>query len=91
MQIHLYSVIQISLSAHMHVLVPSRNKSIFGGSFFVEKITGRLEAMLLEAKGSWELAEKAYTSLLEDNPLDQVNSLNLLGKRKRDGGSQLVA
>lgn len=31
--------------------------------------------MLLEAKGSWELAEKAYTSLLEDNPLDQVNSL----------------
>lgn len=39
--------------------------------------------MLLEAKGSWELAEKAYTSLLEDNPLDQVNSLNLMGKPKR--------
>lgn len=36
--------------------------------------------MLLEAKGSWEMAEKAYTSLLEDNPLDQVNSLNLTGK-----------
>lgn len=29
--------------------------------------------MLLEAKGSWAEAEKAYSSLLEDNPLDQVN------------------
>ena len=38
--------------------------------------------MLLEVKGSWDLAEKAYTSLLEDNPLDQVKSLNLMGKPK---------
>lgn len=29
--------------------------------------------MLLEAKGSWAEAENAYASLLEDNPLDQVN------------------
>uniref|UniRef100_A0A5B7A6Q1 ER membrane protein complex subunit 2 n=2 Tax=Davidia involucrata TaxID=16924 RepID=A0A5B7A6Q1_DAVIN len=36
------------------------------------KRVGRLEAMLLEAKGSWAEAEKAYTSLLEDNPFDQV-------------------
>ncbi|GKV07322.1 hypothetical protein SLEP1_g19116 [Rubroshorea leprosula] len=36
------------------------------------KRVGRLGAMLLEAKGSWEEAEKAYSSLLEDNPLDQV-------------------
>ena len=28
--------------------------------------------MLLEAKGSWAEAEKAYSSLLEENPLDQV-------------------
>ncbi|KAF7142511.1 hypothetical protein RHSIM_Rhsim05G0161200 [Rhododendron simsii] len=28
--------------------------------------------MILEAKGSWAEAEKAYSSLLEDNPLDQV-------------------
>jgi len=27
---------------------------------------------LLEAKGSWAEAEKAYSSLLEDNPFDQV-------------------
>ncbi|KAL8148346.1 hypothetical protein AgCh_005643 [Apium graveolens] len=31
-----------------------------------------LEAMLLEAKGSWQHAEKAYSSLLEGNPSDQV-------------------
>jgi len=39
--------------------------------------------MLFEAKGSWELAEKAYASLLEDNPLDQVNSHNLIGIPKK--------
>jgi len=43
--------------------------------------------MLLEAKGSWEKAEKAYSSLLEDNPLDQVNSLNLTIGEKRGGGT----
>ncbi|KAJ6883747.1 hypothetical protein NC652_030865 [Populus alba x Populus x berolinensis] len=36
------------------------------------KRVGRLEAMVLEAKGSWGEAEKAYPSLLEDNPFDQV-------------------
>ncbi|KAK9083735.1 hypothetical protein Scep_030206 [Stephania cephalantha] len=36
------------------------------------KRIGRLEAMFLEAKGLWADAEKAYSSLLEDNPLDQV-------------------
>lgn len=40
--------------------------------FILAQITGRLEALLLEANGSWEEAEKAYSSLLEDNPLDQV-------------------
>lgn len=29
--------------------------------------------MLLEAKGSWSEAEKAYSSLLEDNQFDQVD------------------
>lgn len=28
--------------------------------------------MLLEAKGSWTEAEEAHSSLLEENPLDQV-------------------
>ncbi|XP_031128633.1 ER membrane protein complex subunit 2-like [Ipomoea triloba] len=36
------------------------------------KRVGRLEAMLLEAKGLWAEAGKAYSSLLEENPSDQV-------------------
>jgi tetratricopeptide (TPR) repeat protein len=36
------------------------------------KRVGRLEAMFLEAKGSWAEAEKAYSSLLEENPFDQI-------------------
>ncbi|KAH7849106.1 hypothetical protein Vadar_013062 [Vaccinium darrowii] len=36
------------------------------------KRVGKLEALILEAKGSWAEAEKAYSNLLEDNPLDQV-------------------
>ncbi|XP_030520768.1 ER membrane protein complex subunit 2 [Rhodamnia argentea] len=36
------------------------------------KRVGRLEGMLLEAKGLWAEAEKAYSSFLEDNPFDQV-------------------
>ncbi|THG12656.1 hypothetical protein TEA_029229 [Camellia sinensis var. sinensis] len=45
---------------------------------------GRLEAMLLEAKGLWAEAEKAYSSLLEDNPPDhQVRSYT--GNSKEDG------
>ncbi|KAI3725053.1 hypothetical protein L1987_64826 [Smallanthus sonchifolius] len=38
----------------------------------VSESSGRLEAMLLEAKGSWAEAEKAYTSILEDNALEQL-------------------
>lgn len=37
-------------------------------------ITGRLEALLLEAMGLWEEAEKSYSSLLEDDELDTVGA-----------------
>ncbi|KAG7556790.1 Tetratricopeptide repeat-containing domain [Arabidopsis suecica] len=36
------------------------------------KRVGSLEALLLESKGLWGEAEEAYSSLLEDNPLDQA-------------------
>ncbi|KAE9598092.1 putative tetratricopeptide-like helical domain-containing protein [Lupinus albus] len=49
------------------------------------KRVGRLEAMLLEAKGSWELAEKAYTSLLEDSPLDQTIHKRRVAMAKAQG------
>ncbi|KAI7741468.1 hypothetical protein M8C21_007517, partial [Ambrosia artemisiifolia] len=49
------------------------------------KRVGRLEAMLLEAKGSWAEAEKAYSSLLEDNPLDQVINMRKVAMAKARG------
>ncbi|KAF7805196.1 ER membrane protein complex subunit 2 [Senna tora] len=49
------------------------------------KRVGRLEAMLLEAKGSWDEAEKAYTSLLEDNPLDQIIHKRRVAMAKAQG------
>ncbi|KAF9670078.1 hypothetical protein SADUNF_Sadunf13G0031100 [Salix dunnii] len=49
------------------------------------KRVGRLEAMLLEAKGSWGEAEKAYSSLLEDNPFDQVVHKRRIALAKAQG------
>ncbi|KAL1313110.1 hypothetical protein HN51_039679 [Arachis hypogaea] len=49
------------------------------------KRVGRLEALLLEAKGSWELADKAYSSLLEDNPLDQTIHKRRVAMAKAQG------
>ncbi|KAG6750625.1 hypothetical protein POTOM_045130 [Populus tomentosa] len=51
------------------------------------KRVGRLEAMLLEAKGSWGEAEKAYSSLLEDNPFDQVVHKRRVALAKAQGNS----
>lgn len=45
---------------------------------FWHEFTGRLEGMLLESKGSWAEAEKAYSSLLEENPFDQVRSVGMV-------------
>ncbi|KAB5556351.1 hypothetical protein DKX38_007260 [Salix brachista] len=52
--------------------VCSRVEKWSGVDLFLANDRGRLEALLLEAKGSWGEAEKAYSSLLEDNPCDQV-------------------
>ncbi|CAM8888453.1 unnamed protein product [Rhodiola kirilowii] len=46
---------------------------------------GKLEAMLLEAKGAWAEAEKAYSSLLEDNPCDQVIQKRRIAMEKAQG------
>ncbi|KAL6008069.1 hypothetical protein ACLOJK_033575 [Asimina triloba] len=46
---------------------------------------GRLEAMLLEAKGSWADADSAYSRLLEDNPLDQVIHKRKVAMAKAQG------
>ncbi|GMI65232.1 hypothetical protein like AT3G04830 [Hibiscus trionum] len=49
------------------------------------KRVGRLNGMLLEAKGSWAEAEKAYSSLLEDNSLDQVIHKRRVAMAKAQG------
>ncbi|KAL4352613.1 hypothetical protein GQ457_06G019610 [Hibiscus cannabinus] len=49
------------------------------------KRVGRLNGMLLEAKGSWSEAEKAYSSLLEDNSLDQVIHKRRVAMAKAQG------
>ncbi|KAM7250188.1 hypothetical protein ACFE04_022071 [Oxalis oulophora] len=49
------------------------------------KRVGRLEAMFLEATGSWTEAQKAYSSLLEENPLDQVIHKRRVAMAKAQG------
>ncbi|KAL8028790.1 hypothetical protein ABFX02_14G183600 [Erythranthe guttata] len=49
------------------------------------KRVGRLEAMLLEAKGAWSEAEKAYSSLLEENQFDQVIHKRRVAMAKAQG------
>ncbi|KAG7021145.1 ER membrane protein complex subunit 2 [Cucurbita argyrosperma subsp. argyrosperma] len=51
------------------------------------KRVGRLEAMLLEAKGLWSEAEKAYASLLEENPFDQVVQKRRVALAKAQGNT----
>nr|ACH63227.1 O-linked GlcNAc transferase-like protein [Rheum australe] len=51
------------------------------------KRVSRLEAMLFEARGRWEEAEKAYSSLLEDNSVDQVIHKRRVAIAKAQGDS----
>ncbi|KAI3845034.1 hypothetical protein MKW92_043478 [Papaver armeniacum] len=46
---------------------------------------GRLEGMLVEAKGSYEDADNFYEGLLEDNPLDQVIHKRRIAMSKAQG------
>ncbi|KAL6563032.1 hypothetical protein OROHE_005619 [Orobanche hederae] len=58
---------------------------VLQGKFRESKRVGRLEAMLLEAKGLWAEAEKAYSSLLEENQLDQVIHKRRVAMAKAQG------
>lgn len=59
--------------------------TVLSKKFPDSKRVGRLEAMLLEAKGRWEEAENAYSSLLEDNALDQVIHKRRVAMAKAQG------
>lgn len=56
-------------------------KKKFPGS----KRVGRLEAMLLEARGLYEEAGKAYLNLLEENPFDQFIQKRRVAMAKAEG------
>lgn len=51
------------------------------------KRVGRLEVMLLEARGLWSQAENAYSSLLEENPFDQVVHKRRVAMAKAQGNT----
>ncbi|KAL9224719.1 hypothetical protein vseg_000728 [Gypsophila vaccaria] len=59
--------------------------SVLDKKFPDSKRVGRLQAMLLEAKGCWEEAESAYSSLLEDNAVDQVIHKRRVAMAKAQG------
>uniref|UniRef100_A0A2P2JYL7 ER membrane protein complex subunit 2 n=1 Tax=Rhizophora mucronata TaxID=61149 RepID=A0A2P2JYL7_RHIMU len=59
--------------------------SVLQKRFPESRRVGRLEAMFFEARGSWEEAEKAYSSLLEDNQLDQVIHKRRIALAKAQG------
>ncbi|VVA96494.1 unnamed protein product [Arabis nemorensis] len=68
----LYEQVAIAAMDCQSLSVAQNCIKVLQKKFPESKRVGKLEALLLEAKGMWEEAEKAYTSLLEDNPLDQV-------------------
>ncbi|KAJ3685703.1 hypothetical protein LUZ61_014867 [Rhynchospora tenuis] len=51
---------------------------------------GRLEGMLLEAKGAWAEAERAYAVLLENNPNDQLLHKRKIAMAKAQGNTTLA-
>lgn len=52
---------------------------------------GRLQGMLYEANGAWSEAEKVYTRLLADSPLDQVILKRKVAMAKAQGNSAAAA
>ncbi|KAJ4821853.1 hypothetical protein Tsubulata_033275 [Turnera subulata] len=68
----LYEQVAIAAMDCQNLDVAKDCVNVLQKKFPESKRVGRLEAMLLEAKGSWGEAEKAYSSLLEDNQFDQI-------------------
>ncbi|KAL3537841.1 hypothetical protein ACH5RR_001207 [Cinchona calisaya] len=70
--------------------VAKESTKVLQKKFPGSKRVGRLEAMLLEAKGLWADAEKAYSNLLEENPLDQIIHKRKAAMAKAQGNIPLV-
>lgn len=81
----LYEQVAIAAMDCQHLDVAKEYIKALQGKFRESKRVGRLEAMLLEAKGLWAEAEKAYSSLLEDNQFDQVIHKRRVAMAKAQG------
>ncbi|XP_022875815.1 ER membrane protein complex subunit 2-like [Olea europaea var. sylvestris] len=68
----LYEQVAVTAMDCQHLDLAKDYIKVLAEKFPESKRVGRLEALLLEAKGLYEEAEKAYSSLLEDNELDPV-------------------
>ncbi|XP_057798304.1 uncharacterized protein LOC131014365 [Salvia miltiorrhiza] len=81
----LYEQVAIAAMDCQRLDVAKEYIKVLQGKFRESKRVGRLEAMLLEAKGLWAEAEKAYSSLLEDNQFDQVIHKRRVAMAKAQG------
>ncbi|KAG6415591.1 hypothetical protein SASPL_123004 [Salvia splendens] len=81
----LYEQVAIAAMDCQRLDVAKEYIKILQGKFRESKRVGRLEAILLEAKGLWAEAEKAYSSLLEDNQFDQVIHKRRVAMAKAQG------
>lgn len=81
----LYEQVAVAAMDCQSLVVAKDCIKVLQKKFPESKRVGRLEGMLLEAKGAWAEAEKAYSSLLEDNPLDQVIHKRRVAMAKAQG------
>ncbi|KAK4273550.1 hypothetical protein QN277_021930 [Acacia crassicarpa] len=81
----LYEQVVVAAMDCQHLDVAKDCIKVLQKRFPESKRVGRLEAMLLEAKGLWDEAEKAYTSFLEDNPVDQIIHKRRVAMAKAQG------
>ncbi|XP_047941592.1 ER membrane protein complex subunit 2-like [Salvia hispanica] len=81
----LYEQVAIAAMDCQRLDVAKEYIKILQGKFRESKRVGRLEAILLEAKGLWAEAEKAYSSLLEENQFDQVIHKRRVAMAKAQG------
>lgn len=81
----LYEQVAIAAMDCQHLDLAKECISMLQKKFPGSKRVGRLEGMLLEAKGLWAEADRAYSSLLEDNPIDQVIHKRKIAMAKAQG------
>ncbi|XP_047969085.1 ER membrane protein complex subunit 2-like isoform X1 [Salvia hispanica] len=81
----LYEQVAIAAMDCQRLDVAKEYIKVLQGKFHESKRVGRLEAMLLEAKGLWAEAEKAYSSLLEESQFDQVIHKRRVAMAKAQG------